>query len=255
MTGSAAPRPAAHHLEAAGVDVPTLVYRPVDGGPMVAGIALVTEAQGVNAFIRQVAGRLAAEGFVVAVPDYYHGHGPADPEQLVDLAHLPELQAHIDRLDFRQGSEDVVRAVDHLVEVEGVERAGVWGYCTGGTLAMLAACLDRRVAASVLYYPSQPTFHQLSERHPQHPIDLLWTLRRPTLLVVGDEDPVWPPALRQEVEARASRWGLPLEIDVQPGAGHAFASHFEDWHRPAATAAAWERSLAFVRRHLGAEGR
>lgn len=253
MTGDEEPV-ATCTLRAGGMEVPTLVYRPEAGEPAPAGIALVTEAQGVNAFIRGVAARLAAEGFVVAVPDYYHGEGPADPEVLVDLAHLAELQAHIERLDFRQGSEDVLAAVDHLSEVEGVARVGVWGYCTGGTLAMLAACLDRRVAASVLYYPSQPTFHELSDRRPQHPLDLLWALRRPALLVIGADDPVWPPALREEVAARAARWGLPLEIEQYPGAGHAFASHFEDWHRPEATVASWDRSLAFVRRHLCDEG-
>jgi carboxymethylenebutenolidase len=241
-------------LRAGRMAVPTLVYRPESGEPARAGIAVVTEAQGVNAFIRGVAAELAAEGFVVAVPDYYHGEGPADPEQLVDLAHLAELQEHIERLDFRQGVEDVLVAVDHLFEGEGVLRAGVWGYCTGGTLAMLGACLDRRVAASVLYYPSQPTFAALSDRHPQHPLDLLWALRRPALLVIGEDDPVWPPALRQEVAARAARWSLPLEVDLEPGAGHAFASHFEDWHRPEATAASWDRSLALVRRHLYDEG-
>ncbi len=253
MTGDRGPA-AAPTLRAGGVEVPTLVYRPQGARPARAGIALVTEAQGVNAFIRGVAARLAAEGFVVAVPDYYHGEGPADPERLVDLAHLAELQAHIDQLDFRQGVEDVLAAVDHLFEVEGVSRAGVWGYCTGGTLAMLGACLDRRVAASVLYYPSQPTFHALSDRHPQHPLDLLWALRRPALLVVGADDPVWPPDLRQEVEARAARWSLPLEIELCPGAGHAFASHFEDWHRPEAAAVSWDRALAFVRRHLFGKG-
>jgi len=252
-SGAVGPGPETRVLRAGGVDVPTLVYRPaLDGatGPG-AGIVLVTEAQGVNAFVRHVAGRLAAEGFVVAVPDYYHGAGPEDPEQLVDLAHLAELQAHIDQLDFRQGAEDALVALDHLLEGEGVGHAGVWGYCTGGTLALLAACLDRRVAASVLFYPSQPTFHELSDRHPQHPIDLLWALRRPALLVLGEEDSVWPPARRQEVAERVARWRLPVEIEVYPGAGHAFASHFEDWHRPEATAASWERSLAFARRHLG----
>lgn len=247
-SGAAGSRPERCLLQAGDQEVPTLFFRPAAEAR--AGIALVTEAQGLNAFIHGVAERLAGEGFVVAAPDYYHGRGPEDPELLVDLAHLSELQTFIDLIDFRQGSEDVLAAVDHLLDQEGVGRCGVWGYCTGGTLALMAACQSRRVSASVLYYPSQPTFHQLSERHPQHPIDMLWQLRRPALVVLGGDDPVWPEGLRREVLQRAARWRLPLELAVYPGAGHAFASHFEDWHRPEATAASWVRCLAFARRHL-----
>ncbi len=241
-TGPALARPETVVLRAGDFDVPTVLYRPAGG--VSAGVVLGPEAQGVNRFIHDVARRLCGLGYLVAVPDYYHGAGPEDPEVLVDFAHLPELQAIIEGLDFRQGAEDLLAAVEHLHRQ--VPRVAVWGYCTGGTLAMLAACLDRRVDASVLFYPSQPRFHDLAPGRPQHPIDLIWQLRRPVLLIVGDEDAVWPPELRREVSERFARWSIPFELEVYPGAGHTFAGHFEDWHRPEAAAASWTRAVGFL---------
>lgn len=235
-------------LRAGAAEVPTLLVRPA--AAIRGGVVVAPEAQGVNTFIRQVGSRLAAEGFLVAIPDYYHGRGPADPDSLVDMSHLPAIQRQIDALDFRQGSEDMLAAVDHLQRVEGVAKVAVWGYCTGGTLAMMAACQGRNVDAAVLFYPSQPYFHELSPAHPQHPVDLLWQLRKPVMLIVGDEDPVWPPELLRSVVERCDQWAIPLELRVYEGAGHTFAGHFEDWHRPRAAAESWVEAVDFLNRCL-----
>ncbi|MDQ1360399.1 MAG: carboxymethylenebutenolidase [Acidimicrobiaceae bacterium] len=232
-----------------GEEVDTIVCRPGGGTPR-AGIVLATEAQGVNAFIRGVGARLAEQGYVVAIPDYYHGRGSEDPDALVDLAHLADIEGLIGGLDFRRGAEDVLAAAAHLRRHEGMGSVAVWGYCTGGTLAMLAACMGRDVDAAVLFYPSQPTFHELSALRPAHPIDLIWQLRCPVLLLVGADDPVWPQDMVAEVARRFDRWSIPLESEVYEGAGHVFAGHFEDWHRPRAEAESWVRALDFLGRRL-----
>lgn len=236
-------------VRAGGVDVPTLLYRPPTGQPT-AGVVVAPEAQGVNSFIRDVGSRLAQEGYLAAVPDYYHGRGPKDPDRLVTMADLPVIQEVIAGLDFRQGSEDMLAAVEHLQRAEGLDKVATWGYCTGGTLAMLAACQGRTVEAAVLFYPSQPYFHELSDRQPEHPVDMIWQLRKPVLLIVGDQDAVWPPELLDTVVRRFEQWSIPLETRVYAGAGHTFAGHFEDWHRPQAAAEAWVEAIDFLGRHL-----
>jgi carboxymethylenebutenolidase len=236
-------------LQAGGADVPVLLFRP-DGHAPVAGVVVAPEAQGINHFIRDVGARLAREGYLAAVPDYYHGHGPEDPDSLTSLADLPVIQGVIDALDFRQGSEDMLAAVDHLHQTERLEQVAVWGYCTGGTLAMMAACQERSVDAAVLFYPSQPRFPQITPKRPQHPIDLVWQLRKPVLLVVGDEDPVWPADLIADIAHRCDQWSIPLEVSVYEGAGHTFAGHFEDWHRAEAAAEAWVQAIDFLGRCL-----
>jgi carboxymethylenebutenolidase len=235
----------ARSLMVDGDEVPTVVCRPVDTVPR-AGVVLATEAQGVNAFIKDVGVTLAEHGYLAVIPDYYHGSGPADPELLIDLAHMEELLGAINALDFRRGAEDILAGVTYAREVEHLAAVAVWGYCTGGTLAWLAAELGRDVDAAVLFYPSQPTFHELSATQPQHPIDLIWQIRCPVLLLAGDEDPVWPAELVEEVTRRFATWSIPLETAIYPGAGHTFAGQFEDWHRPQAAADATERALRFL---------
>jgi carboxymethylenebutenolidase len=232
-----------------GDDVETTVCRPATT-PARAGVVLATEAQGVNHFIKEVGVTLAEHGYLAVIPDYYHGAGPADPELLIDLAHMEELLGAINSLDFRRGAEDVLAGVTYAREVEHLASVAVWGYCTGGTLAWLAAELGRDVDAAVLFYPSQPTFHALSATQPQHPIDLIWQIRCPVLLLVGDEDQVWPADLVDEVIGRFDTWSIPLETAIYPGAGHTFAGRFEDWHRPEAAAAAMARALAFLNHWL-----
>jgi carboxymethylenebutenolidase len=230
--------------------VETVVCRPAEGSPR-AGVVVATEAQGVNNFIKEIGVTLAEAGYLAVIPDYYHGAGPADPEALIDLAHMGELLDAINSLDFRRGAEDMLAGVTYAREVEGLDAVAVWGYCTGGTLAWLAAELGRDVDAAVLSYPSQPTFHQLSATQPQHPIDMIWQMRCPTLLLVGDEDQVWPPELVDQVTRRFATWSIPLEVAVYPGAGHTFAGYFEDWHRPEAAADSLQRALGFLTTHLG----
>lgn len=232
-------------LEVEGASVETVLCKPASGKAR-AGVAVATEAQGVNNFIKGIGVGLAEHGYVAVIPDYYHGMGPADPEALRGLEHLGPLQDAIASLDFRRGVEDVLVGVDYLRTTEGVSSVAVWGYCTGGTLAWMAAELGRDVDAAVLFYPSQPSFHELSTTQPQHPIDMIWQMRCPTLLMVGDEDPVWPGELVAEVARRFATWSIPLETVVYRGAGHTFAGHFEDWHRPVAAAQSMERALAFL---------
>ena len=236
-------------LSVDGDSVATTVCRPATTPPR-AGVVLATEAQGVNNFIKEVGVTLAEHGYLAVIPDYYHGRGPVDPEILIDLAHLGPLQDAIASLDFRRGAEDVLVGVDYLRDVAHIPSVAVWGYCTGGTLAWLAAELGRRVDCAVLFYPSQPTFHELSATQPQHPIDMIWQIRCPVLLIMGDEDPVWPPDLVAEVTRRFARWSIPLETEVYRGAGHTFAGHFEDWHRPEAATAAMTRALTFLAERL-----
>ena len=143
---------------------PPAVHKPAGAGPF-PGVVLGAEAFGINQFILDVQERLVGLGYAAAVPDYYHGDGPTRPESYDDFAEVTE---HISRLDFTCGARDLAEAVDAVRATEGVDpgRVAVWGYCTGGTLAWLAASMRGDVAAAVLFFPSQPKFHELGPATP-----------------------------------------------------------------------------------------
>jgi carboxymethylenebutenolidase len=228
--------------------IPALVYRPSGQGPFPA-VVIGVEAYGINDFGRGVASRLAAEGYVVVVPDYYRGNGPVNPEDYLDFA---EVMRFITALDFTAATHDQLAAVDYAAGLGIVDpgRIAVWGYCTGATLSMLAAELSARVAAAVLFFPSQPRFAELTDRTPVHPVDLAWALRCPTLIIYGDQDTIMPPGELARVRDRLARWGVDAEIKVYEGAGHAFSAPVPPLRNDKADRDSWHDAVEFLARRF-----
>jgi carboxymethylenebutenolidase len=226
------------------------VLFPEESGPHPA-VVLGAEAYGANNFIRGIQEKLVGLGYAVAVPDYYHGNGPSDPENYDDFT---EVIGYIGRLDFTQGARDLAAAVGALRATPGIDprRVAVWGYCTGGTLAWLAACQRGDVAAAVLYFPSQPVFAELGPAQPVHPVDLLWQLTCPALFLYGEHDKLMPPELLADVRDRIDEWGVDARINQYPGAGHSFTCPRGPMRNEAADRAAWNDAITFLSEKMGA---
>src|SRR3954469_23106284 len=135
---------------------PALLYRPAAPGPH-PGVVIGMEATGINHFIRDVAATLAHLGVATLVPDYYRGTGPADTENYDDI---DAIMSHTLSLDFPRAARDLIAAADWLRAHPDVDadRVGYWGYCTGATVVLLAAELDRLAAAGGVFFPRQPGF-------------------------------------------------------------------------------------------------
>ena len=222
----------------------TLLFVPDGPGPHPA-LVLGMEATGINQFIRDVASRLAALGYVTAVPDYYRGGGPADPEDYDDIE---SIMPHTFALDFPRAARDLIAMADELRARDDVdaERVGYWGYCTGASVTLLAACLDRLSAIAVAFYPSQPVFTELSPQRPAHLIDLLWQLTCPLLLIYGDDDVIMSAELLDEVRDRLAEWGVDHEVRVYAGAGHAFSAPAPAFHHAEADTASWADAVEYL---------
>jgi carboxymethylenebutenolidase len=219
-------------------------FLPDGSGPFPA-VVIGAEGTGVNRFIQRVGASLAHEGMVTIVIDPYRFDGPPDPEAYEDF---DTLISFINALDFVRATHDMLAGVEHARALTTVdpERVGVWGYCTGATLALLAACLDPRLAAAVLFYPSQPVFDVLGDRTPVHPMDLLWGIRARTLVLYGCDDVVMPQDRLAELRRRLEVWHVPHEIARYPGAGHAFCSEVSLLFHQQSADEGWLRAAAFA---------
>ena len=231
--------------------VEALVVEPASGGPY-PGVVFGAEAMGPNRFGRKVASELAALGHVTITPDYYRGRGPSRPD---DYSDFTEVMAAIDALDFRQATFDVLAGADWLRAQPQVDaaRTAVWGYCTGASLAMLAASLERRFAAAVWFFPSQPVFPELTPKRPTHPMDLIWSISCPVMMIYGDQDPIMPPDRLAEMRRRFEQWGVPHDIRIYEGAGHAFGADNPAMRNEAADTASWADATRFLARVWGKE--
>ena len=227
---------------------PALLYRPAGPGPH-PGVAIGMEATGINHFIRDVAATLAHLGFATIVPDYYRGTGPTDTENYDDI---DAIMSHTLALDFPRAARDLIAAADWLREYGAVdsERVGYWGYCTGATVVLLAAELDRHAAVGVFFYPSQPWFTDLGPGRPAHPMDLLWLLTCPTLIIYGDDDVVMSAEQLATVRDGLVRGGVDHEVRGYAGAGHAFNAPSPAFYNEAADLASWPDAVEFARRAL-----
>ena len=164
------------------------------------GIVVVQEIFGVNAHMRSVADRYAAEGFVAIAPAYF------DPvERGAELGYDQDGVAKGRELIASLGLDRAVAitaAAAKLMQDEGL-KVGVVGFCWGGTVALLA---NTRIGLPAVGYYGARNVPFLDE-----------PLRAPMQFHFGDHDSSIPAsdiALHREKQPTA-------EVYVYP-AGHAF---------------------------------
>lgn len=216
-------------FKADGTDCPGYVARPDDDASH-PGIVLIQEWWGLEDHVKDVAGRLAAEGYVVVAPDLYRGTVVTD----VDGA-----RSAVQSMDREQATKDLLGAITYL-KAASTGRIGVVGFCMGGAFTLSIATKTKDIAAVVPYYGRNPD-----------PITDLGNISAPVLAFYGETDQGVPPSMAAELEAELKKVGGSAETHVYPGAGHAFFndSHPQGYNAAAATDA-WGRTLAFFSKHL-----
>lgn len=210
------------------------VWEPAAGtGP---GLVLVQEIFGLDDYLTSVAADLAALGYVVAVPELFWRVAPGW-SSAHDEAGVAASMEVAGRFDVALGVSDVIATLHRLRARTG--RAGVLGFCLGGSIAYeAAAAADPDVAVS-FYGSGVPDRLDQADR-----------ITCPIQFHFGGRDPYIPrPAVQRVVDAVT---GLPnAEIHVQEQAGHAFHNNVApQFHHPEAAAAAWELTTRFLARTL-----
>jgi carboxymethylenebutenolidase len=220
----------------------------VDGGQAAAHLALPAGSSlgpglivlhpwwGLNACIKSFADRLASAGFVVLAPDLYHG---AIASTIEDATRLREA------LDPARAMHEVDGATAYLREHDRAERGaiGVIGFSLGAAFAMaLAESRPDDIAATVLFYG-------LNGRDPSR-------TRSAYLGHFAEDDPYEPAEGARLLERSLRARKLEATFHVYPGTGHwFFEADRTDAFNPGAAQLAWERTLAFLTRHLASSGR
>ena len=203
------------------------------------GIVLLHEIFGVNVYVRDGAQRLAELGYVVLAPDLFWRTQPG-LELAHDEAGLQAGVAAVGELDFEAAVGDAIAAMALLRSREETGgRAGVMGFCLGGTLAYQVAVHGTPDVAVVYYGTGIPAA-----------LDGAQQITCPTIMHWGGADPYIP---REQVDAVAAMAAghERIECHVHEGAGHAFDNHHAPmFHDPEARAAAWELTAAFLAREL-----
>ncbi|WP_277681645.1 dienelactone hydrolase family protein [Saccharomonospora azurea] len=201
-------------------------------------VVLFQEVFGVNDNMRQLAVRLADNGFHAVVPDMFWRLRPGfERRDETGLAEGMELAA---RLDYELAVQDMTATLAHVRADPGCSpRAGAVGFCLGGTLAYLfatSARVDGRGPDAVVSYYGSAVHDHLA---------LASDIECPMLFHFGDDDPYISRAQIAAVEAAvANRPDIAVH---RYAAGHAF-SNFDapSFYDADAADLAWGRTLAFL---------
>lgn len=195
-----------------------------------AGVVVIQEWWGLVPHIKDIAERLAREGFTALAPDLYHGKSTVDAEE---ASHLMQ------GLDWGVAAKEMAGAVRYLRETEKCARVGVVGFCMGGALAMIAAATAGVDAYAVFYgFPPKGAA----------PLD---KIAAPGLIFFGENEGFFSiPDAKAFVQDQHKR-GREADMVVYPGAGHAFYNDTRpEAYNDKAARDAWGRTIDLFRQHL-----
>jgi len=212
-------------------------------------VILIPDVRGLTEHYRDIARRLAAEGFFALAVDLYSREGAPD---------LPTVEAALTwmrQLDDRRVLADIDCAVRFLcIRPEVRARSiGITGFCMGGQYALMAACSVPNLAACVSFY-GMLRYVEKTELKPESPLDMVPRLNCPYLGLFGEDDLLIPRADVKELESILRRCGKTFQTKTYPGAGHAFFNDARpEAYRPEAAKDAWARAITFFRTQFNAK--
>jgi carboxymethylenebutenolidase len=205
---------------------------PADGKKH-AGVIVIQEWWGLNEHIKDVAKRLANEGFIALAPDLYDGKVATDPQTA--MRYMMELKVE-------DGVATLLGAVNYLKTLERVEpkKLGVVGFCMGGSFALELAIRSRDLAAVAPFYPGR--VGQL--------IDQVYKITAPVFAPFGEKDGSIPLDVVKRFQDELAKAGKTAEIKVYPGCDHAFLNDTGPSYNAEAAKDAWQRTLTLFKKYL-----
>ncbi|HSR56841.1 MAG TPA: dienelactone hydrolase family protein [Candidatus Binataceae bacterium] len=225
--------------------IPCHLARPATGGPY-PGLVVVMEAFGLNAHIKSITDRFAAEGFVAIAPNLYF----RQPNNIVDYNDLPGAFRLMGSLKDDQVVADMSAAIDYLKSRREVKPSiGTTGFCMGGRVAFLTACRNPEVKATAPFYGGG----MVSSRQPgaKAPIEYVEGLKAPVLAFFGGKDAFIPITEVDKFRDALKESGKQAEIVLYADADHGFMCDERPSHHPTHAKEAWTKTIAFFKTHLG----
>ncbi|MFT5538704.1 MAG: carboxymethylenebutenolidase [Alphaproteobacteria bacterium] len=208
------------------------LVQPVGPGPFPA-VLVVHENRGLNPHIEDVARRAATEGFLVLAPD-----------ALAPLGGYPgndddgkKMQGSLDRGKIQI---DMVNSAKFLKAHKlSNGKLGATGFCFGGgVINNLAVSMGSDLNAGVPFYGSAPKKAEDVAKI------------KAALLINYAENDKRVNAMRAGYEKALKANGATFEMHSYPGTRHGFHNNSTKRYNEAAAKLAWQRTIAFFKKHL-----
>jgi len=207
------------------------LVRPAKAPGKLPAVVVVHENRGLNPYIEDVARRMAKAGFLALAPDGLSSVGgyPGNDERGRALQQT---------VDPEKLMNDFFAAIDYLRTLEqGNGKVGITGFCYGGGVSNAAAVAYPELDAAVPFYGRQAKPEDVPR------------IKAPLLLHFAAKDDnvnaTWP-----AYEAALKKAGTLYQAYVYPGTLHGFHNDSTPRYDEAAAELAWDRTVAWFRRHL-----
>ena len=200
-------------------------------------VVMIHENKGLNDHIKNMANLLAKHGYVILTVDLFKGEVVTEQNDARRLTQAvrsnPEMAIN--------NLQSAVKYLSSLPNVDPSKIASI-GWCFGGgqSLQLAFNSQNHPLAATIVYYGS-PLITDNSN---------LSKIKWPVLGVFGDQDTGIPVEKVNEFKATLDKVGVPNEIYIFKGVGHAFANPSNANYAPSQTLDAWEKTLSFLKKYL-----
>lgn len=205
---------------------------PKDAAGKLPAVIVIHENRGLNPHIRDVARRMALEGFVALAPDFLSPNGgtPANED---------EARAMFQTLDMANATANGEATRAFLAGHEKTNgKVGAIGFCWGGGMVNRMAVASPELGAGVAYYGSQA------------PADQVPSIKAPLMLHYAGLDErinAGIDAYKAALDANSKTY----ELHMYDGVNHAFNNDTSSArYDKAAADLAWARTVEFLKKNL-----
>lgn len=205
---------------------------PKDAADKLPAVIVIHENRGLNPHIRDVARRMALEGFVALAPDFLSPNGgtPANED---------EARAMFQSLDMANATANGEATRAFLAGHEKTNgKVGAIGFCWGGGMVNRMAVASPELGAGVAYYGSQA------------PADQVPSIKAPLMLHYASLDERINAGI-DAYKAALDANGKTYELHMYEGVNHAFNNDTSSArYDKAAADLAWSRTVEFLKKNL-----
>jgi carboxymethylenebutenolidase len=213
-----------------------------------------TDILGLRPVFREMGRRLAAQGYIVLVPNPFYRNAKApvvdgsfDFSKPEDRAKVMPMAAALTADANISDAKSYTTFLDLQPQTDKAKKMGVQGYCMGGPLTFrTAATRPDRIGAAA-------TFHGggLVTDKPDSPHLLIPKMKAEVLCCVAANDDKRDPAAKDKLKEAFAAANLKATVEVFEGCDHGWTVRGSQVYNEAGAERAWSELTALYKRDLG----